>query len=233
MKVRILPIAALVVATAIAAASAMQGVNIKWTPKEGAIYKYKMNAKMNVGQDVTVSATITNKIDKVLTDKVTIIATQSDSKVDVGGQAMDQPESTETQTVAFNGEVLESKSSTEMPGMNMRRMAQSFQFIYPGNEVKEGETWVHKSKANKEKGLFDSETTFKYIGIEEVEGIKCWKVTSEFKESGAPTNATATSTFWISSVDSELVKTVNTGKSITISDDIPSFDMEATTIRVK
>lgn len=233
MKLRILPIAALVVAAAIAAASTMQAVAIKWNPKEGATYKYKMEAKMNVGQDVTINANLTNKIEKVLDDKVTMSVTQSDTKVDVGGQAMDQPGSTETQTVARNGEVLESKSSTDTAGMNMRRMAQSFQFIYPGNDVKEGETWTHKSKADKAKDLYDSETVFTYVGMEEVDGVKCYKITSVFKETGAPTNASAKNTFWVSVEDTELVKSTNSAKSITISADFPAFDMEASTVRVK
>ena len=113
----------------------------------------------------------------------------------------------------------------------MNRLAQTFLFIYPGNEVKEGETWVHKVKADKDKGIFSSETTFKYVGMEEVEGMKCWKITSVFKETDAPSNSTSTNTFWVSVDDTEQVKAVTNAKNVDFGG--MAFDLESTTTRVK
>lgn len=234
MKVRILPIAALLAAAAISLAS-MQAVSIKWNPKEGATYKYDMQATMNVmGTDAKVTAKIARKITSVKDDHVMLEESQTDSKVDFGGQTMDQPNSTETSKVDRLGVILESKSSTpEQEGVNMKRLGQSFLFVYPGNDVKEGDTWVHKVKADQKAGIFSSETTFKYAGTEEIDGVKCFKITSEFKETDAPSAMTAKNTFWLSVDDTEMVKATNSVKNANISDQIPAFDMDATTTRVK
>jgi len=226
MKVRILPIAALVVAAAVATASSLQAVSIKWNPKQGATYKYKMDAKMDFGQEVPISGTITNKIESVLDDKVTVSVKSS---VEAMGQTQ---ESSSTETLARNGETLESKSDADTQGVNMKRVYQSFAFIYPGNDVKEGETWVHKVKADKAKDIYSSETTFTFVGIEEVDGVKCYKITSSFRETDAPTNASATNTFWVSTEDTELYKSINNGKDLTVMEGM-TMSMTATTVRIK
>ncbi len=234
MKSRILPIAALVAVAALGLAS-MQAVSIKWNPKEGANYKYNMSANMNVtGMDVKLTAKINRTIKSVMDEHVTVEEAQSDTKVDAGGQVMDQPSATETSKVNRQGVVLESKSSQEAPeGMNMKRLGQSFLFIYPGSDVKDGETWVHKVKADTKAGIYSSETTFKYVGIEEVNGVKCWKISSDFKETDAPSAMTAKNTFWVSVDDTEVYKATNSVKNATISDQIPPFDMDANTMREK
>lgn len=225
MKLRALPLVALFSAAAIAAAS-LQAVSIKWNPKEGATYKYKMEAKMNFGQEIPVTGMITNKIEKVTDEKVTI---SIKSSVEAMGTTMD---STSTDTLSRSGETLESKTSADTQGADLRRLMQASAFIYPGNDVKVGETWVHKVKKNEEKGIFSSETTFKYEGTEEVDGVKCHKITSQFKETDAETNASAANTFWISIDDTEQYKSTNSVKSCTVAPGT-AIDMEATTVRVK
>lgn len=234
MKARILPIAALVAAAAISLAS-MQAVSIKWNPKEGANYKYTMNATMNVtGMDVKLSAKINRTIKSVMDEHVTVEEAQSDTKVDFNGSVQDQPSATETTKMSRLGVILESKSSQEAPeGMNMKRLGQSFLFVYPGNDVKEGETWVHKVKKDEKTGIFSSETTFKYVGTEEVNGVKCWKISSDFKETDAPSAMTAKNVFWVSVDDTEVYKATNSVKNATISEAIPPFDMDANTMREK
>lgn len=226
MKARILPVVTLIAVAAFATAASFQAVSIKWAPKEGATYKYKMEAKMNFGQEVPISGTITNKIEKVLDEKVTVTVKSS---VEAMGSTMD---SNSTDTFARNGELIDSKSDADTQGVNMKRISQSFIFVYPGNDVKEGETWVHKVKADKAKDIFSSETTFKYVGNEEVDGVKCFKITSTFKETDASTNATSTNTFWVSAEDTELYKSVTSAKNLTVGEGM-TMDMESSTIRIK
>jgi hypothetical protein len=223
MKLRVLPVAALVLTAAIAAASAMQAVAIKWNPKEGATYKYKLAVKISGPQSFDMTGSVSTKIKSVLDEKVVV---ESTSEMEGMGEA-----STETSTMSRTGEILDTKSSQDTQGINMNRLAQTFLFIYPGNEVKEGETWIHKVKADKDKGIFSSETTFKYVGMEEVEGTKCWKITSEFKETDAPSNSTSTNTFWISVEDTEQFKAVTNAKNVDFGG--MAFDLESTTTRVK
>lgn len=227
MKARIIPIAAALTAAVIAAASYQAA--IKWTPKVGASYDYNMNARMTVqGMEVSVSSTINRKIDKMDGEKVIVIETQGSTKINFGGQEMEQPGGKSTQTTAANGEVLEAKNEPD-PQMDMSRMMEAMAFNYPKGDVKVGDTWK-RTNDGKKKGTVADETTYKYEGDEEMNGKKCWKVSYTFKETDGDTKATATGTYWISQEDTEMVKSTVSLKNGSI-EGVGNFDMEASTVR--
>jgi predicted RNA-binding protein with TRAM domain len=230
MKIRTTLILGLT-AIAVIGTSALQTVNMKWTPKVGATYKFSMKANMVLAGmgEASVTGKISQVVEKVDGDQVTVKIQQTDSKVNFGGQEMEQPNSVVTEKRTLNGEVLEAKIEPE-PQMSLARMEAAIAFHYPTKPVAIGDSWVYAA-AGKLPGTVPAEATFKYEGDEEMSGTKCYKVSYTYKESG-DNKVTGSGTVWLSIADSEMVKAVQSVKNCPL-EGLGNFDMESTTVREK
>lgn len=231
MKIRT-TVALGLIAIATIGSTAFQAVSIKWNPKVGTTYKYSMKANMNLGPmgEATMSAKMSTTAAKIEGEKVTLQTTQSDVKMTMGGQEQDSPGGTATQVCTLFGEVLSTKSEPESP-IDLSRMEDAVSFIYPSKEISVGGTWTRTGKLHNPSSV-PSESVYKYEGDEEVNGMKCRKITYTYKETNGGDKCTASGTFWVSVDDTEMVKAINSVKNC----DLPglgSFDMDSTTIREK
>jgi len=210
----------LLVAVAVAAQDA---VKIAWTPKVGFTQNYTLKftgTGLNIPGmtgDLSVTGTVVHKINEIKSDGHIIVEEkQSDVVIKIGDQEMPNPGAkviTETYTYLPTGEIIESKSdSTE--GDQNARLEESNAFVFPANPVKVGDTWKRTGKANSARGIFDNESTYTYQGTDTVDGVACYKIGVDFKETGAPTNMTGTGTFWINTADGELAKAEESLKNV-------------------
>ncbi|MEQ1821310.1 MAG: hypothetical protein ABL949_02250 [Fimbriimonadaceae bacterium] len=230
MKIRTTLILGLT-AIAVIGTSALQTVTMKWTPKVGATYKFSMKANMVLAGmgEASVTGKISQVVEKLDGDKVIVKISQTDSKINFGGQEMEQPSSVTTEKRSSDGELIESKTDPE-PQMSLSRMEAAIAFHYPTKPVAVGDSWTFTS-AGKLPGTVPSEATFKYEGDEEMGGMKCYKVSYTYKETGE-NKVTGSGTVWISIADSEMVKAVQAVKNCPL-EGLGNFDMESTTVREK
>lgn len=231
MKIRTISILGLVAIAAIGA-STFQAVSIKWVPKVGTTYKYSMKANMNLGPlgEASMSAKMSSTAAKIDGNKVTVQTTQTAGKMVMGGAEQDSPDGSATQVCTLFGEVLSTKSEPEAP-FDLSRMQDAVAFLYPSKDIAVGESWTRTSKLHNP-GSVPSESTYKYEGDEEVNGMKCRKISYTYKETSADNKCTASGTFWISVDDSEPVKAINSVKNCELAG-VGSFDMDSTTVREK
>ena len=232
------------IALALVGAAAFAGVldatKIAWTPKSGAAYKFRFKSVVHGIQaptgtaDLTVLANMTDTIKEIKSDgNIVVEEKQSDLHVTLGEQDMSSmvPQSiTETLTEKPNGEVIERKTDNDQGGSE--RINAVSQFSYPDHDVNVGDTWTHALKADSAKKTYDSTTTYTYQGEDTVDGVKCYKVSASFKESGAPTNMTAAGTVWLSEEDGYMVKVKMAVKNADLPGGLPPADSDIDIDRV-
>lgn len=206
----------LAVASTAAYASLQDEFTVKWAPKVGNVYKYKVDVTAKGLQgpagegEAKFGANLTRTILEVKSDgNIVVEEKQTDFTLSFDGQdmsAMMPIESiTEKITATPLGSVVERVSDAD-PSMNNPRLSNAQVFVFPGKPLKVGETWVRETAADSSLGLFPTKTTFTFQGTEMVGQWNCFKVTFEFAESDASANMEGTGTAWLSIEDGELVK---------------------------
>lgn len=239
MRSKFLTVSAGILAASLALAAITAPAKIVWKPKVDSELQYKLKAiaKIDFGgtpADVEISAKIQRKIKEVKEDgKVVSEEKQSDFVVMAQGTPVveNSPTVTSTTTAMPNGEVIESKS--DAPGeAQSPRMELAYSLIFPDKELNVGDSYGYKKAANAEKGTYSMEYTFTYAGEEEYNGVKVYKITSESKETDAPTNMTGKGTFWIRQEDGEVLKSVFSVKNAPLQAEIVG-DIDATLEVVK
>jgi hypothetical protein len=206
---------ALLGAAALAVAG-LQDYSLKRTPKEGETTKYKMVGTMEVlGQQVTLTATVLNKVLKVDNEVYSVESSQVDGKINFGGNEMELPNMGSTTTkYKADGTVLEVQGEgVEMGGY---RMANLLSAIMPAKNVKVGDTWTSEVKADAKKGTVDVKGTYKFDSVEKCEGHDAAKITYEMKESNSETPAVVTGTVWIELKSGNMVKVDNAWKDVPV-----------------
>ena len=197
---------------AVASASVLAGYSFKRAVKEGDKYSYTLKGDLEVaGMSVTLTGKASEKVTKVEADKYTIESTQSDTKVNVGGQEMAQPDRTETEIRTITGKIIELKSEQVSP--ESYRLSNLNAFVTPDKEINIGETWTATFKADEKTGAVDAKTEYKYVGDEKVgdwDTAKVEAVAKETKDSSAQINTT----YWISKVDGSVVRSVSKLKEV-------------------
>lgn len=217
-------------------------VDVKWAPKPASTAKYKMQliAKGIEGPsgpaELKFTSVVSRLVKEVRTDgNIVVEEKQSDFVIMFGEQDVTSmvpiTAVTSTNVYAANGEAIERKSDAP-DGMNNPRLDNALVFTFPGKSVKVGETWTRTTAADTSKGLFPTETVFKYEGSEMVEKWNCHKISYTFKESGAPDNIESTGTLWIDVTDGEQVKGAYTVKNIEFGPGMRS-DAEGTVTRLE
>lgn len=218
MNKRFLSTAACVLVALSVVVAALDPVSVAWKPKVGQSNSYKFNAVFHNVQGIpTGPADIKLAAKMVNTDKeirpngdIVVESKQSNLSLFIGDTdftAMNPgpKEVTETSVQKPNGEVI-STTSDAPDNAKAPRLDAITEFIYPDKPVMVGDTWTHERKGDKEKGTFDSVTTYKYLGTDTVNGVASYKLGIEYKETNAPTNTTANGTVWVAQSDGELVK---------------------------
>jgi hypothetical protein len=244
MNKKLLVATAFVMASLSALAFVAEPVKIAWAPKAGTEFKYKFRSTASNIQgptgptDLKISADLLHKIKEVKADGSVVVEDRQTGftiflgDTDVKSLGAPIPDSiVETSIEKANGEVIERKSDAPAEFQNSR-MDNVASFIYPDHAVNVGDTWNRKLTADKAKGTFSSETTYTYSGSDTIGSIKCNKIDVAFKETDAPTNVTATGTYWISAEDGELVKASIKMKNADFGHGMPPADTETTIERV-
>lgn len=225
---------ALTLAAIVSFATVGDSANVTWKPKVGNEIHYKFVSEIPDlgGQgDMKLGADVDHKITEIRPDgNVVVVDKQSDFSVTLNGTDMTQaaagqiPQSvTETTIEKPNGQIVERK--TDAPAqMAQPRMDALSEFVFPDHSVNVGDTWSKNLTGDKAKGTFDSQTTYTYQGKEAVGGTDSYKIAFEYKETNAPSNITASGTFWVSADDGELVKATMKVKNAQLGP-LPSVDM--------
>ncbi len=210
-------------ALAVGAIAIPEEVSLKWTPKVGDKSKYRMD--MDVDGALAVSIT-SGTILEIKADGAVVARESVDSvKITFGGQEMDLGSlGSAVQTYSANGELMDRKAESQEMDVDMR-WAEGLVIIYPEGKVKPGDVWKRTVKADASKKRVASETSFKYIGEEDVAGARCWKLTYEFRETEGSTPITTTATVWLEVKDGSLHKGEYVMKNVEFQ---PGFPMDAT-----
>lgn len=222
-------------------ALAQDTTKLSWTPVAGKTQKYNMVVKsqMDMGggpQEMTMDATLVNKTVEVkangniVVEEIFNINKLMFGAMDVTEMAGGMSGAKSTRELSKTGEVISKKNSSQE--MDMPRMENAYQFRFPEAPVKSGESWTIKSKGSKEKGTFDSEATFTFVGTEEVGGKKLNKITIAYKEIDAPTPVSAAGTYWLDPADGEMVQASIKLKNVQFAAELPAVDADVSIKRM-
>lgn len=210
-------------------------VKIQWKPKAGSTAKYKLNVKATsdaLGGDILIGISVASKILEVKADGTVVVEEkQSDFSIKAGGQDVPGPDAvTSTSTMSPRGEVLSHKTDSQMES---GRMDAALEFVYPDKDVNAGDSWTVKKDADKDKGLFNRETTYTFDGTEKVGKWDCYRIKVSFKETSAPTNMTYTATVWVATDDGTMIKGNYDMKSVEFGPGMPPTDATSEIMRTE
>lgn len=237
MRKTLLAFALLAVAI-VAQASVLDPVTIAWKPKTGAVTKF--NEKVTVYNPPIPGMTGDMKLAFTLTDTVKDIKSngdvvteekQTDFSMKMGDQDMSQMAGNQdlavTVTQSANGKTIDRKITAGPTDMDMPRLNQLQEFTFPDHPLNQGDTWKLEQKGESEKGTYNSETVFTYEGSEVVNGVPCYKIQTDYKETNAPTPMTATITTWLAQDTGDVVKGTGKIKNAQLGEQMPTpVDMD-------
>lgn len=224
-----------VVLAAAAAVAAQDVVKVEWKPAVGQKNRYKLEvaAAFDFGgqkADMNFGMIQTFEVKKVEDGKITVESKSSDMTLFVGGQDMSSMmgsmDFTTTTVQNANGETLEVKTNAPT-SEGQARLEQAYVLFYPNKEMKVGDTWSRKVKADSAKGYVDAEAVYKLEAVETVDKYKTLKITYEYNEKSGEAPIKATGTFWIDSVDGNLVKGDFKMKNVVFDPSMPPTDATA------
>ncbi len=209
-------IGAVLLAAAVGAGAWVADYSFVYTPKVGAVTKYKMQGVFDFeGVEVTFSATGVNKVVKVLDNgNFTVEETQSDAKVVYGGTESEIPSGGTTTTYTADGRVIEIQGDS-VDGSAYRTAAMS-SFFKPGKPIKMGDSWTVEIKGDDKLGSVDAKATYTVEAEETVGAWKCVRVKYDVKETKGQTPAGSTGKVWVSLDDGEMVKVEGVWKDVPV-----------------
>lgn len=214
---------------------------LDWKPQAGRVLKYKLNVKasMDMGagpQDLLVGMLLTSTTKEVRPNGDTVIETkQGGMTLSIAGQDMSamvgEMVTTETATMNKRGETLSRKSDAP-EGMDNQRLTEAITFIYPDKPVKVGDTWTRTVKADAAKGVRAGTATFKFEGVETLDGKwKTNRITYTYKETEGGDAMACAATVWLGAEDGEMVKGEFKLKNFSFAPQAPPGDAIATIVR--
>lgn len=179
------------------AASAGQSVPLKRvaTAGEKAAYTMKIDLVFQ-GMDVNVTFDTVHTVTKVNSDGSYIVTEETKNQlVLVGGQEMPGGgDEVATMTYAADGSILQMESDAMMG--DEYRLANLSLMIWPTKPVEVGSKWETTTKADKDKGTFDTTYAFEVLGREKLLDKDCFKIKHSAKEAGGG-GASSSGTTWI------------------------------------
>jgi hypothetical protein len=181
-------------------------MNLKYVPKEGDVLKYKMSGDLQVmGTDATIAADFVYKVTKVDKDgNYTIESSQQNMQINVSGQSMNPPDSTDTTVNKANGEIVDFQTQNEDP--NAWRLAELNGFVYPDKPVNVGDEWTSTVTADSKKGTVAATCTYKVDSLEKIGTHDTAKIKVSYKETEGTDPAASDGFVWLDTKDSSMVK---------------------------
>jgi hypothetical protein len=211
-NLRIVGLCALVALGALAAAQ--DAMNLKFAPKVGDTFKYKLNGNFTTSQiDGTISASVTDKVTKSDGNGYTMSSTQSDLTISIAGSPQPGgPDQTDTTSFNSKGEILDIEA--EQVNDNMWRLAELNDFVYPDKPVKVGDTWTSTVTADAKKGTVAATATYVVDSTEKIGSHDTVKIKVNYKETSGDAPATSDGFVWIDTKDGSMVKGVSTWANV-------------------
>jgi len=172
-----------VAALSVAALAVQDSVNLKRAVKEGDTAKYRLKGTVDFqGQDIVMTMLITEKVTKVESNgNYTVESTESEGKVDFGGDQQDIPGETMSTIYKATGEVVDVKTDADKKPSAIR-LANLQSFVVQDKAVKVGDEWATEVKKDAASGAFALKGTYKVEAQEKVGEIDCYKVKFSAKE---------------------------------------------------
>jgi hypothetical protein len=190
-------------------AYAAQGITIKFDPKVGDKANYAISGTFEVsGAEVKLTGTRSEEVLKLENDVVTTKGTSKIS-VNVMGQDMDQPESTETTKTKLDGTILEVKQGETPAEGGALRLAHLNTLLYPSKPVAIGETWTMEAKKDEKADLPGYRVDFKLEGEEKVGKWDTYKITATGGETEGAAPTKIKSTYWVDKTNGQMVHSLS------------------------
>ncbi len=211
-RLRILGLS-LVVALCSLSSAADDAVTLRFAPKAGDTFMYKLVAKMQFKTAaITITTDLLNRVTQADKDGYAVESKQSNLQITVGGSTSKAPGGTDTTSYKSNGEVVDVKAD----GLNAEywRRSEITNFVYPSVPVKVGDQWVSSVKPDEKKGLVATSATYKVEGIEDLAGRHTAKIKVSFSETEGAVPAKSESLVWIDIADGSMVKTEATWTNV-------------------
>ncbi len=216
MRNRVLTLAIVSLATAALASSAGQAIALKRVPKVGEKATYTMKIDLVFqGMDINVTFDSVHTVKEVKSDGSYVTTEESKNQVVlVGGQEMPGGgDEVATMTYAADGTLLKMESAAMM-GDEYRLSGLSI-MVWPTKPVDVGSKWESSTKADKEKGTFDTTYSFEVLAKEKLMDRECFKIKHSAKESNGGT-ASSEGTTWVEIKTGLAVKSVGEMKQVPI-----------------
>ncbi|MBS1716590.1 MAG: hypothetical protein JSS72_02515 [Armatimonadetes bacterium] len=169
-------------------------------------FKFQLKGDLQVaGQSTTFTADVEQKIVEVKDNgDYTEESTQTNFKLNFGGQEMPVPDSTSTTSFTASGDIIEIKADKVDP--SSYRLANLDSFHLPEKPVADGATWTYEAKSNDKTGAVAYKATYKVSGEEKIGTHQTVKIIVSIKESEGTDPAASEGTIWIDTTDQMPVK---------------------------
>ena len=156
-------------ATMVAMAGSQEAVEVKLNLKEGQSYSSKMTASIDFqGMTINASGTNVTTVKAVKDGTYTLISETKNLVIDLGGQTMEQPDSSITMTQNQFGKIISVEG--DMVTEESSRLQNAFNFFYPSKAVKVGEKWDTTVPADKERGTPELKSSYEVVERKEWKG---------------------------------------------------------------
>ena len=219
---------ALLALSAVAGASALQGILVKYQPKVGEVREYRLEGSIEaMGQTIELTGNSVEKVLKVEGDTYVEESTQT-VKINMGGSEQETPSSTVVSTHKLGGILVSSEGEA-----SNARAEQLSQFIEPGKEIKIGDTWSYDGKADAKKETPAYKIDYKYLGDEKVGEWETAKFSAVGKETEGEKPMLFDNTVWVSKTDFSRVKVESKFQNMTNPMAPVTLDGKLTVVRTK
>ena len=213
MRLRtVLPLGVLAVS---ALALAVQGMDLKWTPKVGDKANYKIDGTFDIEGigEIKLGGTRVETVKTVDADK---IVSESVSKLTVNamGNEFPAPDSRESVTSKPDGTLVDVKVNDQPAPSVALRLAHITMFAYPTKPVAVNDTWTTEGKKDEKLDLPGYKIEYKLVGEEKVGGWDVWKVTAKGGEIEGETPSKVDATYWVNKADGSIVRSLSQLKDI-------------------
>lgn len=212
-------------------AYAAQGIVVKLTPKVGDKSEYAIAGTFEVaGAEAKLTGTRSEEILKVEADSIT---SQGKTKlsINVMGQDIDQPESTETTKTKLDGTVIEVKQGDTPAEGGALRLAHLNTLLYPSKPLAVGDTWTMEVKKDEKADMPGYKVDFKLEGEEKVGKWDTYKITAKGGETEGAQPTKIKSTYWIEKTNGSLVHSLSELTDAVFRSDVPPVSGKMDIIR--
>lgn len=196
-------------------ALAVQGVSLKWAPKENDQLKYKTVGDLTVGDTkATITAVNVHKVVRVDADGSYLVqATPVEGSATFGGTEYPMKGVTTLTTYNADGSIKEIRG--DQANASGYRMANLTNFRASGKPVSTGDAWSVEGKADATTGAAAYKADFKVVGDEMVGTYDAVKVSVNARETAGEDAGKVTGFFWIGK-DGVLAKSELQWSNITV-----------------